>query len=199
MCSAQPRAQAFRAEVAQDHPQLQRAEPPAELHAGVHQVPHRAGLGRPQVLGRERERLAQHVHPPAVERAQVERREEPLVRVDDERVGAVRAGEDAAGTRGPSPPRRRRRSRRAARRLRARRSRRSPAPDRRSSWTSCRRWRRRRSGTMPAARSSAMAVAQRVRRASGTRASDGIFRSASWPRPSRITALSIDECAWSEQ
>ena len=42
MCSASALAQAFGAEVAQDHPQLQRAEPAAELDAGVHQVPHAA-------------------------------------------------------------------------------------------------------------------------------------------------------------
>ena len=27
----------------------------------------------------------------------------------------------------------------------------------------------------------------------------GFFRSDSWPRPMAMTALSIDECAWSEQ
>ena len=73
----------------QDHPELEGAEAAAELHPGVHQIPHGRLLGRlQQVLRREREGLAQHVHPPAVERAEVDRREEPLVRVDHERVGA---------------------------------------------------------------------------------------------------------------
>ena len=48
------------------------------------------------------------------------------------------------------------------------------------------------------ARSSSMARASasgRMRKSP----SAGILRSASWPRPSRMTALSTDECAWSEQ
>ena len=88
----------------------------SELHAGVHQVPH-AGVAFSglQVLGRQRERGAQHVHAPAVEHAQIERREQPLVRVDDERVGASGAAQDPLVARAPSRRRRRRRRRRAAR------------------------------------------------------------------------------------
>ena len=56
----------------------------------------------------------------------------------------------------------RRPRRRAATRPRARRCRRWPPRDRRSSSTSCRRWRPPRSACRPAARSSAIAAAQRV-------------------------------------
>ena len=83
-------------EVAQHHPQLQRAEATPELDAGVHQVLHRRGLGGLQVLGDQRERLPQQVHAPAVEDRTVKRREEPLVRVDDQRVGPLRAAEGGA-------------------------------------------------------------------------------------------------------
>ena len=44
-----------------------------------------------RVLRRQSEGRAHDIHPPAVERAQVERREQPLVRVDDQRVGAIDA------------------------------------------------------------------------------------------------------------
>ena len=114
----EPRADALGAEVAQHHPQLQRAEPAAELDAGVHQVPHRRRLGRRRYSGDEREGLAHDVHAAAEEHAEIERREQPLVRVDDERVGAARAVERCRATRAPSPSRPRRRRRRAARCLR---------------------------------------------------------------------------------
>ena len=52
-----------------------------------------SGLRRPQVVGRQRERRSHHIHAPAVERAQIERREQPLVRVDDQRVRALGAVE----------------------------------------------------------------------------------------------------------
>ena len=87
-------ADALRPEMAQDRPELQRPEPPAELHAGVHQVADRARFRRPQVVGRQRERRAHDVHAAAVERAEVERREEPLVRVDHEGVRPAAAVED---------------------------------------------------------------------------------------------------------
>jgi hypothetical protein len=47
----EPGAQPLGAEVAQHHPELQRAEAAPELHAGVHQVLHRRGLDGLQVLG----------------------------------------------------------------------------------------------------------------------------------------------------
>ena len=68
-------AQAFRAEMAEDHPQLQRTEPATELDAGVHQVAHaRFAFRGPQVLGHQRECLAQQVHAAAIEDAEIEGR-----------------------------------------------------------------------------------------------------------------------------
>ena len=81
------------AEPPEDHPQLQRSKPASQLDAGVHQVLDLTGFTCAQVIGRQRERRSDDIHPPAVERAQVERREEPFVRVDDHRVGALGAGE----------------------------------------------------------------------------------------------------------
>ena len=199
MCSARWLAQSLGPEVPQDHPQFQRAEAPPELDAGVHQVPHaRVPFARLEVLGCERERLAEHVHPPAIQHAQVERREQPLVRIDHEsnRPGRRRAG----STRSPAPSRRRprRRHRRAATRARARRWPRPPRPDRCSCSTCCRRSRRRRSAGSPAARSAAMAFASSSGRMRNS-PSAGMRVSASWPRPSRMTALSTELCACSPQ
>ena len=81
-------------------PITQRAESPSELNAGVHQVS-RAGFSVRH--SGTSENGAEHVRPPAVERAQIERREQPLVRVDDDRVRHVpspRCGRNA----GRSPP-----------------------------------------------------------------------------------------------
>ena len=82
-------ADAVGAEVAQHHPQLQGAEPAPELHPGVHEVAHRPRLAALQVVGGQGEGLLQPVHAAAVEGAQVEGDEQPLVGVDDQRVGAV--------------------------------------------------------------------------------------------------------------
>ena len=95
----QPLADAGGPEVAQHGPELERPEAPAELHAGIHQVPHAPGLGRRQVVGRQRERGANRVHAARVERAQIERGEEPLVRVDDDRVRAPAVVHDPGGLR----------------------------------------------------------------------------------------------------
>ena len=78
-------ANGARAERPQHEPQFERAETASELNAGVHQIPRGFGLGRPEVLRRQRERGADDVHAPAVKGAQVERGEQPLVRVDDQR------------------------------------------------------------------------------------------------------------------
>ena len=148
------------AEVPHHHPQLQRAEAASELDAGVHQIPDTGAASAVlQIFRRQRERLRAHVHAPAVEHAEIERREQPLVRIDDERVGRLGAVAEILDDPGPSRQRRRRRRRRAARSLALRRWRRSPRPDRRWSSTSCRPSRRPRAGREPAARSSAMAAA----------------------------------------
>ena len=149
--------------------------------------------------GHQRERLAHDVHAAAVEGAEVERREQPLVRIDDDRVGAFPAGEVRARIRAASRSRRHTPRRRAARCARRGRCRRSRRPDRRSSSTSCRWWRRRRSGVTP---SRAVLVdrgaqrigahAERARRSECAGATSGRGRAIS-------TALSIEECACSEQ
>ena len=91
---ADQRAQPLGAVPAQHEPQLQRAEPAAERRPVVLQVD--GGVGRGEVLGHERERLVQNLRPPRPERRAVHRREQPLVRVDDERVGALAAVEAPA-------------------------------------------------------------------------------------------------------
>ena len=81
------------AEGAQHEPQLQRAEAAAEADAVVHEVGRRVLLRGPQVLGHEAEGVAHHLGPAGVEHRQVHGHEHPLVRVDDDGVGALPAGE----------------------------------------------------------------------------------------------------------
>ena len=83
-----------RAVPAQHDPELQRAEAAAERRAVVLQV--ERGVGRGEVLGDERERLVERLRAPRPERRAVHRREQPLVRVDDDRVGALAAVEAPA-------------------------------------------------------------------------------------------------------
>jgi hypothetical protein len=51
------------------------------------------GSGVRRVLGQQREGLADDVHATTEEHAEIERREEPLVWIHDERVGEARAVE----------------------------------------------------------------------------------------------------------
>ena len=79
-------ANALGSKMTKNHPKFQRSEPAAELNAGIHQVARAArGLGRFQIFRHERKRLAHDVHAPAIERAEIERREQPLVRIHDDR------------------------------------------------------------------------------------------------------------------
>ena len=58
-----------------------------------------AGFGRLQIFGGQRERGAQQIHPAAIQHAEIERHEQPLVRIDDERVRAGAALERVAALR----------------------------------------------------------------------------------------------------
>ena len=81
------------APVATEHgPQLEGTEAPTEWQAVLAQADD--VLTDAQVLGDEAERVAQVVGAAAEERRAVNRREEPLVRVDAERVGPLPAGEE---------------------------------------------------------------------------------------------------------
>ena len=152
-----------------------------------------------EVFGRQRKRLPHDVHPPAVQHAEIERREQPLVRIDDERIGVLGAAKNpfvSRNHRGDAGVRRVDVQPDAARDDRRRRS---SAADRCSCSTSSRPWRSTASGSRPARRSSAMACDERVGPHAELARLQESRRSASWPRPSRITALSTDECACSEQ
>src|ERR1700680_1749296 len=79
---------------AKHEPQLETPEPAPERGSIVHKVPNRFALTCGQVSRREAERALEEIFAPAVENAAVDRREQPLMRIDDERVGAVTAGHD---------------------------------------------------------------------------------------------------------
>src|ERR1043165_3977256 len=55
---AYARAEPLLAEVAYDHPELERAKAPAQLNAVIHAVTHSLVVGRPQILRHEREGAA---------------------------------------------------------------------------------------------------------------------------------------------
>src|SRR4029450_2835449 len=52
---SEPRSNPLSAEMTQDHPQLQSAEPPTELDAGVHQISDFTALRGLEILRRQRE------------------------------------------------------------------------------------------------------------------------------------------------
>ena len=91
---ADQRLQAVAAVAAQHRPELERAEAASERRPVVAQV--ERVLRRGEVVGVRRERRAQRLGPARPERRAVDRREQPLVRVDDDRVGAVAAVEAPA-------------------------------------------------------------------------------------------------------
>ena len=88
---ADDRLQAFAAEAAQRRPERQGPEPAAERRGVLAQADH--VLVDPQVLGHEAEGAAEVVRAAAEQRRAPHRREEPLVGVDPDRVGAFPAGE----------------------------------------------------------------------------------------------------------
>src|ERR671938_239534 len=94
---AYARGQALVAEVADNHPEFERAEASPELDAVLRAVAHRLRFGSLQIRRRhKREGAAQGLHVEAVEDRKVKGREEPLVRVGDEGVGALTTREDVA-------------------------------------------------------------------------------------------------------
>ena len=75
---------------ANDHPQLEGAEAAAQRQAVIHQVDH-VLLVRLEVFGDQRECAFQIIRPPRVQQAAIDRRQQPFVRIGDERIGTVAA------------------------------------------------------------------------------------------------------------
>ena len=86
---ADPRLQPLAAVATEDRPQLERPEASAERRAVLGDVVHL--VAGAQVLGDEAERRAQGLGAAGPEQRAIHRREQPLVRVDDERVRALDA------------------------------------------------------------------------------------------------------------
>ena len=80
-------AQPLSAVVSQHGPELQGTKATAESRAVVLQVDGR--IGRGEVLGRKRERLMEHLGPACPQRCAIHLGEEPLVRIDDDGIGAL--------------------------------------------------------------------------------------------------------------
>ena len=91
---ADDRLQPIASETPERRPELERAEPPAERGCVLAQADD--VLVHPEVLGYEAERTAKVGRPPTEEHRAVHRREQPLVRVDADRVGPLPAGEGCA-------------------------------------------------------------------------------------------------------
>ena len=145
----QDRLQALHAVALDDPPELERAEPPAELDAPVAEVDHLGVVRRAEVLGARREGAEQRIHVPHEVGGAVEVDQHPLVGIEHEAVGVLDAVDDPAllgqDGRGAGV----RRHRRAARPHAAGRSRRWRGADRWrwSRW--CRWWPRRPPARMP--------------------------------------------------
>ena len=94
---ADPTTKSLEAEPADLEPQLERPEPTSELRGVLVVVPdRRLPVEGSQVLRHEAERRPQRLHSPRQEQRRIERREEPLVRVDDDRIGSLPAAERLA-------------------------------------------------------------------------------------------------------
>ena len=87
---ADARLQAFAPVAAEDRPELERAETPSERRPVVGEVVDL--LARAEKLGHDAERAAEVVGAARPEERAIHGREEPLVRVDDERVGPLDTG-----------------------------------------------------------------------------------------------------------
>ena len=152
---------------------------------------------RPEVLRDEAEGVAQDVQPAAEQERRVERGPQPLVGVDDDRVGPLPAGErlaqpgidrDGAGVRGVDVE---------PQALALRRCRRWRRPDRPRSTTSSRPSRRSRSGGGRPRDRAAIAASSASGRSS-KRSFVGIRTSDARPRPRVMHAFSIEEWASSD-
>src|SRR5438270_846288 len=84
--SSQPRVP----EIAYHHPELQSTETPTERGTVVHQIRHLVArtLGVAQILWDEAEGSLDHARLTCIEDAAINGRKEPLVRIDDEGIGA---------------------------------------------------------------------------------------------------------------
>ena len=125
---ADERLQALAAVAAQDRPELQRAEAAAERNGVLAQA--RDVVAGAEVLRHQAERAPQVVGAATPKDRAVHRREEPLVRVDADRVRPLPAGEQVAQLRADGGRTQRRPRRRGARRPRPRTGARSPGRDR---------------------------------------------------------------------
>src|SRR5579859_7403318 len=87
------RRQPFVSEIAQDHPQFERAETAAQGDAIIHQIRHifPGALTVAQVFRHQAESGFDYVRLARIEDAAIYRRKEPLVRVDDEAIGSLAA------------------------------------------------------------------------------------------------------------
>src|SRR4030088_1561504 len=79
---------------AQHEPQLESAEPATERSSVVHEVAYGLAFCRRQVSRGETERTLKELFACAVQDAAVDWREQPLVRIDEERVRPLAAGHD---------------------------------------------------------------------------------------------------------
>ena len=86
---ANARGEPFAAKIADDHPKLERAKTPPELDAVIRSAANLPLLRRAQVFRHQGKRAPQQIHPAAVKHRKIERREQPFVRVEHQRVCAV--------------------------------------------------------------------------------------------------------------
>src|SRR5579871_6270125 len=89
-------ADSFMSQVPHYEPQLQCAESPAELNAVIHVIHGASVLPGLQIFRNQGERTAQNFGLAGIEHAEIDGREKPLVRIYDQRMRALGAGENSA-------------------------------------------------------------------------------------------------------
>src|SRR5579864_6184974 len=85
---------AFAAVVAEHEPELQRAKAPAQGYPIIHKVDRARVLGGPEVFRHQRKGAPQDFRTPRIQHADVNGREQPFVRIGDQRIGALAAIEN---------------------------------------------------------------------------------------------------------
>src|SRR5690606_35161364 len=87
---------ALRTVTPKDKPELERAEAPPELNPPVAEIDHVRIMGGAEIFGRRAERAEERVRVPDEVRRAVKIGEQPLVRIEHERLGVLHAIEDPA-------------------------------------------------------------------------------------------------------
>src|SRR5678816_4121481 len=92
----------FVTEIANHHPEFERSKTSTELNAIVRTASHFFLFRRSQVLGHKRECPPEQIHVTRIQNRKVERREQPLMWINDYRVSSLATSQDVTQLRNNS-------------------------------------------------------------------------------------------------